>query len=102
MPLPPPTPCAGCNTTSAVAYLDTNAAELGHAQHGRLCSDCWRLWMAGKRWTGKDSGAADLEEAWEEADAGREAPPAVPDAPLPVDLFGKPLAAKAAPKRRRR
>jgi len=86
MPLKPPTPCAGCGTNDAIAYLETNAGELGHAKHGRLCSACWQHWMHGRRWTGKrahvDGLADDLRIAWEEDEAltvdGRSTTPGAP------------------------
>ncbi len=99
MPLPAQNPCAGCGTTEALLYHETNAAELGHAKHGRLCAACWREWMHGRRWAGKGSQPAtdDLERSWEEAEAMRE--PAKPQA---VDLFGKPVDESSKPRRRRR
>jgi len=100
MPLAPPTPCAGCKTTEAGAYLETNAGVLGHAPHGLLCAACWHVWMRGRRW--KKSAAQghteDLERSWEEMDEVGHAEPAAVKPQL-VDLFGKPVSKK---KRRKR
>ena len=106
MPMPEPTPCAGCGTTEAVAYLETNAGDLGHAPHGLLCSTCWREWMRGRRWgKGRDRRTDDLEAAWEAAWEGADEGREVVDKQEPepeqrgdVDLFGK----STKPKKRRR
>ena len=46
-----PTWCGRCGGTDAAVMMKTNAAELGHANHGLLCGSCWSSWMKGKRWT---------------------------------------------------